>query len=422
METLVSSSGAGLALVLILVTLFVWSLPAALMTAELTSAIPAEGGYYVWAKEALGPFGGFLCGWWSWVYSWVDTSLYPGLFVGYLVAVADQASPNGPLHNLSPLQKWLLGMAMLVPIIWINVRGIKLSGIASVVLGLLLLTPFVLLIGIGIAKFGGHATAIFQPFNAPGKSVKESFGAGLFVIMWNYLAWDSLSTVCGETEHPARNFPKALMWSLLITVAFYFLPFAVGIAAVPDISKWTEGSWTAIASAVGGSWLGLLVAFGAILSVIGMCNATLLSGSRLPLVMAEDKLLPKQLSALHPKHKTPWVGICVSAAFAALLTVKGFAELVKVDVLIYSAGLLLEFAALVVLRYKRPELARRYRIPGGKPGVWLLVLVPTGLIVAAFVITLKGDFEAAMITIGALASGPIVYGVARLARGRKTSA
>jgi amino acid transporter len=203
---------------------------------------------------------------------------------------------------------------------------------------------------------------------------------------------------------------------LLITVAFYFLPFAVGIAAVPDISKWTDGSWTAIASAVGGQWLALLVAGGAVLSVIGMCNATLLSASRLPLVMAEDKYLPKQLSALHPKYGTPWVGIVISAAFAACLAAKGFKELVKIDVLIYSAGLLLEFAALVVLRYKRPELARRYRIPGGRPVVWLLVLVPTALIVAAFVITLRDDLDATNITVGALLSGPIVYGLAKLAK------
>src|SRR6185436_1385404 len=73
-------SGPGMAILLILITPFIWAAPAALMTAELASAIPTEGGYYVWVKRCMGPFWSFVCGWWTWVYSWVDVAIYPVLF------------------------------------------------------------------------------------------------------------------------------------------------------------------------------------------------------------------------------------------------------------------------------------------------------------------------------------------------------
>ena len=101
----VMQSGPGMGLLLILVTPIIWALPAALMTAELASAIPAEGGYYVWTKRAMGPMVGFLCGWWTWLYSWVDASIYPVLFAGYVSSVLEMLG-YAPIDN--PWLKWLV--------------------------------------------------------------------------------------------------------------------------------------------------------------------------------------------------------------------------------------------------------------------------------------------------------------------------
>ena len=83
LEDLVGSSGPGMALVLIVVTPLIWSLPTALMVAELSTAMPVPGGYYAWVKRALGPFWGFQEGWWSWITSFVDMAIYPVLFADY---------------------------------------------------------------------------------------------------------------------------------------------------------------------------------------------------------------------------------------------------------------------------------------------------------------------------------------------------
>lgn len=80
LEDTIGDGGAGMGILLIVITPFIWSLPTALMVAELGTTMPVQGGYYHWVKTALGPFWGFQVGWWMWVVSWVDMALYPVLF------------------------------------------------------------------------------------------------------------------------------------------------------------------------------------------------------------------------------------------------------------------------------------------------------------------------------------------------------
>ena len=410
LETAVSGSGAGMALLLLLVAPIIWSLPAVLMTAELTAAIPSEGGFYVWVREAMGPFAAFLTGWWSWVYSWVDISIYPGLFIKYVVALMNRFPALAPYAPHGHAE-WAWSVLFLAIIVIVNIIGTRASSETNVVLGILLLLPFVAVALIGIAHLFQHPVNVTQPLTPAGQGIGVALGGGLLVVMWNYMAWDSLSPVAGETDRPERTFPRALLWALPLVACAYILPTVAGLSSVRDITQWQEGAWPAIAESVGGSVLGLAVAIAAIWSVLGMFNATLLGGSRLPFVLAEDGYLPQVVAKAHPRFGTPWVAILISAFFAALLAFFPFSQLVTVDVLIYSAGLIMEFAALVVLRYKRPDLARPFRIKGGKVGVWLTALVPTALVCVAFA-GIANERTLVLTVLGALASGPLVYGIA----------
>src|SRR5207249_316596 len=140
-----------------------------------------------------------------------------------------------------------------------------------------------------------------------------AFGAGLYIVMWNYLGWDSLSTIAAEVERPKRNFPLAFAIALPLIVLCYFLPTLIGISAVPDVSRWKDGSWPAIARVIGGKWLGIAVALGGVISAAGLFMATLLASSRIPFVLARDKMLPAFVTKLHPRFGTPWVAILISA-------------------------------------------------------------------------------------------------------------
>ena len=407
-------SGAGMGILLILATPLVWSVPAALMTAELASALPAEGGYYVWVCRAMGPYWGFLCGWWTWVYTWVDTAIYPVLFATYVQTLL-RLFGHGFEMDDHPWLKWCIGMGIVVPLTALNIVGTKRVGKSAVTFFALLLAPFVVIVCLGLPKVLQHPANTIHPFTSAGKAPYEAFTAGLFVVMWNYLGWDSMSTVAAEVEEPQRAYPRALGIGVLLVTLSYLLPALVGIVAMPNPDAWKEGAWTDVGRIVGGSTLAIVVTLGGVLSAAGQFTSVLLSGSRIPFALAGDGILPKQFAELHPRYGTPWVAILVSAVFYSVFTFGSFDDLAEVDVIVYSSALLLEFAALLVLRAKEPELPRPYRIPGGWPVVGLVALLPTLLLAAAVCDQLhffggKSDNRTILwFTAAALASGPLVW-------------
>src|SRR5262245_40110225 len=114
-EDLVPSFGPGLALLLLVLTPLVWSLPVSLVVSELASAIPDEGGYVTWVRRAFGPFWSFQVGWWSWLDSFVDVALYPALFVEYL-KFWHPAMTAG--------ERWGLVLAFVAALTALNVLGV----------------------------------------------------------------------------------------------------------------------------------------------------------------------------------------------------------------------------------------------------------------------------------------------------------
>jgi amino acid transporter len=374
----VMQTGAGMGLLLILVTPLIWALPAALMTAELSTAIPAEGGYYVWVKRAMGPAAGFFCAWLTYMYSWVDVAMYPVLFISYLksFAFADILQ--------SPVNSFIVSLSMIIPLTWLNIRGTRAVGNSSVVFSLLLLLPFAIMVVMGMGKVFSHPTTVMHPFVPAGQSTFAAFSSGLYIVMWNYLGWDSISTIAGEIQEPQKLFPRALLIGLPLIILCYFLPALVGIAAQPDTSQWGEGSWPSIAGLIGGPVLAAGIGLCGLLSAAGLFSAGLQSSSRIPFVLAKDKILPPFFTRLHPRFDTPWIAILFSAGIYTALSLLDFKQLAEIDVILYSSALLLEFIALLILRIKEPHLTRPFKIPGGWFVLILVVFLPIAVILFAF--------------------------------------
>jgi amino acid transporter len=119
------------------------------------------------------------------------------------------------------------------------------------------------------------------------------------------------------------------------------------------------------------------------ISSFGQFNALLMSYSRLPLVMAQDRLLPRVFARVHPRTGAPWVAIVACAVLYAACLGLGFDRLITLDVLLWGASLVLEFLALVILRVREPKLTRPFRVPGGITGAALLGVIPAVLLVLA---------------------------------------
>lgn len=417
LEDLVSASSPGMALLLIIVTPIIWSLPVALMVGELSTAMPVRGGFYAWVQTGLGPFWGFLAGWWVWLTSFVDMAIYPVLFADYLSTLLTQQfglrliAENKLLH-------WLITLVVIWVFAALNIRGAKTVGDFSKLFGVFILAPFAVMAVIGLYQWAQHPVPVWQPFVPPGSGIVGAFGVGLFVAMWNYMGWDMTSTIAGEIENPQRNFPLSMAVTIPLVTLVYLLPTFAGLAAATDWTKWTAGYFPEAAAAVGGKWLGAWVAIGGLMSAAGLFSAIMLSISRLPFAMAEDGYLPKCLTRTHPRYHTPHVAIIVCAAIYSLFTLSAFASLVVVDVILYSAALLLEFAALIALRINAPHMPRPYRVPGGWAGIVIITALPAAVLILAVYSTIQEEgVEALCLSLGAIVTGPLVYPF--LKRGRK---
>jgi amino acid transporter len=172
--------------------------------------------------------------------------------------------------------------------------------------------------------------------------------------------------------------------------ASYVLPFAAMWMTGLRPTAWETGSWADIAGLLGGPLLRIGVVLGGMISAFGMFNALVMSYSRLPLAMAQDGMLPGIFGKLQKKSRAPWVAIIALAIGWGMCLGLGFARLVTIDILLYGASLMLEFMALAVLRFREPDLARPFRVPGGLFGAIAIGIPPMLLLGFAVV---RSDHE-----------------------------
>ncbi len=409
-EDIVHGAGSyGLGIAILILTPLIWSLPVAFMVGELSAALPNEGGYYVWVRRAMGNFWGFQEAWLSLISSIFDMAIYPTLFVLYLARLFPWAADDR--HRV------LVGLAMIAVCTLLNIAGIRIVGATSLWLFFLLSAPFALIVVLAPFKFGQLGHAVTTP-------VTSTVGlmGGLLIAMWNYMGWDGASTIAGEVDNPQRTYPRAMLLAVLVVALSYILPVAaIWLTGIPA-SAWETGSWADLAGLVGGAWLRIALVLGGTLSAFGMFNALVLSYSRLPLAMAEDGMLPKIFTRLHPRTSAPWVSIVACAiAWAGCLGL-GFERLVIMDVMLCGLSLVLEFVALVVLRLREPNLHRPFRVPGGMFGAVLVGIPPTLLLGYAIVRTDHEQiFGMSALVLGMLLifAGVVAYGLTRLFSGAK---
>lgn len=412
LEEGVMVAGSGIGLLLIIALPLFWAYPIAMMTAELTAAIPAEGGYYAWTKRALGPFWGFQCAWWTWLYSIADAATYPVLFASYLSTFLKLNFNNTALEG-HPVLRWLVSLGIVIVFSLMNVRGTKLVGRTAVFLGFFLILPYIVMAVVGAVRAVREPGAIPFSFLPPEGSVAGAVAAGMYIVMWNYLGWDSLSTVAEEVDSPKRNFPKALFICVPVITAVYLVPVLVGLRFSPDTSQWSDGTWPIIAQDVGGHWLGVWVSLAGLVSPIALFVTALLAASRIPFVLAEDRFFPKPLVEIHPKFRTPWVAILFcGVVYAILAYFFTFLQLIELNVTLYSVALLVELCALVKLRRAESGLERPYRIPGDLAGVIAVAVLPLLVIAVASVASIQEDgiMDQAP-ALALIATGPLFYGV-----------
>ena len=404
-ETLIHSVGPGLGLLILILVPAIWSVPEVLIVGELASMLPEEGGYYRWVDRAFGRFWAFQNGWLTWVYSLVDMAIYPVLFIQYLRYFAP---------SLGQRNEWIISLIVIWGATLVNLFGSPRVGRTSVLAGGVILLGF---LALALASFPHATHTPWQPFAVSGGSGINGLAVGISIALWNYIGWDNASTVQGEVQDASRSYPRALAIALPLVILGNFVPLLAALAST-DYATWHDGGWPAIAvAAVGGAagrWIAAWIALGGMVSALALFNALLLSYSRIPFVMAGDRLLPAPLARTNARG-TPRNAVLVSAICYSFFVLVPFGRLVIADVLLYSLALFLEFGALIRLRATEPQLRGTFRIPAGRGAVAVLAALPVLVLIGVVALSFRDGEYGIQAVIGAgvaIVLGPLLYAFA----------
>ena len=373
LEDMVTTSGPGMTLVYQLFIPFFWCIPVSLVTAELTTAIPVEGGFYRWVRSGFGDFWGFLAGWWNWSASFLIGAAYAVLFTDYLAFY---------LPVLTGWKHYAVALAVIVLIGYINVRGIRAVGTVATILETLIFLPLIALCVIAAFHWQHNP---FAPLIPPLVPPFQVFGAGLALGLWLYSGYEQGSSIAEEVENPQRSYPIALAIVVPLSIATYFLPTMLSLAALGDWQKWHTGYFSDAAQLIGGPWLGFAMTMAAMITNLSLLNVVVLTSSRMPSTMAEDGYLPEWFSARHPRYGTPWIAIIASCIVYALLAQKTMVQLLTIYVWLRIGVTILTVLASWRLRKTQPDLPRPFRIPWGRAGLLYVVGAPLVMSVVALV-------------------------------------
>jgi amino acid transporter len=421
-EDMVSSSGPGLTILLLVLLPVFWSTPMALIASELGSALPGEGGFYVWARRGLGDFWGFQTAWWWSLSIFVDSSVYIVLAVGYL---------QSWLH-FNHWWFYAICWSIIVVFTVMNILGVQIIALSSTLFSVLIIAPFIALIVVGLAKWQFNP---LTPFSAPGVGyfgTNGTLGLGLAIGVWMYSGYESMSTLSGEIRNPQRVIPRALMLAVPVIIALYVLPTVAGIAAYGHWGTWAaqagDGyvSFVQVGRKLGGSALGVALLASALLGNLALYLDYLASGARPLFALSADGLFPKSVSGVSRRYGTPIAAIVLMAALNAVLIIGPFRNLVVIDVILFISSYAVIFVAAVRLRSREPGLKRPFRVPFGTTGMAAMVVPP--ILIVFFTIYVNAidhstsifglkSFDLLGLHLGwygiggliALASGPVCY-------------
>ena len=394
LEDMVTTSGPGLTLIYLLVIPLFWSIPVSLVSAELTTAMPVEGGFYRWARAGFGDLWGFLAGWWNWCASFLLGAAYAVQFSDYL---------GFYLPWLTGWRHYLVSLLIVALITWINVRGIEAVGKFATALEIFILMPVLVLVVMGFAKWKHNP---FVPVVPPHQPLYNVFGVGLALGLWLYSGYEQCSTVAEEVENPRRTYPLALAIVVPLSIAVYFLPTIASLAALGNWQQWHTRYFSDAAQLVGGPWLGSWMTVAAMVTNLSLLNATVLTSTRMPFAMAEDGYLPAALTGKHSRFGTPWIAIIASGAIYGGLAMHSLTQLITIYSWLRVATTVLTVLAAWQLRRKMPELPRSFVVPGGMLGLISAVLA---VIVMSALALLGSDRYGLRWGPVALAAGPLVY-------------
>ena len=350
------------------------ALAGALSYSELGASFPQAGGEYIYLREAFGPLWGYLSGW---------TSFFAGFsapigaasigFAAYLSYFSPALSPNhviwspniaGTTLNLSGGH--IVALAALWSLSIAHITGMRRGGQLQILLttGKVLSIALLIILGLWLGH-GEWSNFASPPAGLLPPGVFHNGAVSLIFVLFSYSGWNAAAYIAGEVREPHRTLPQSLLIGTAIVTILYiglnmlFL-YSLGIGGMSGVLQVGEKAATAL---FGPRAAGLVAAMMA-LSILASASAMIVVGPRVYFAMAADGLFPKRLAGIHAEYKSPAASIVLQGIWTSVLILTGTFE----ALLVYSGFVLVFFSSLavasvIILRWKRPQLPRPFRVP-----------------------------------------------------------
>ncbi|WP_075333852.1 amino acid permease [Pseudonocardia sp. Ae717_Ps2] len=413
---------------------------AALCYAEFASSVPVAGSAYTFSYASMGEFIAWMIGWdlvleftlgaatvskgWGGYFDTVMAS------IGLPVPDAVSAGPGGGgIVDLPAVFIALLMMAVLIV-------GIKLSAWVNATVTTLKLVIVAGIIGIGVFFVSGENWIPFVPESRPADystaagtplimdlfGIDTAFGlTGVFtaaaLVFFAYLGFDIVATLSEEVREPQRTMPIGIIASLTIATLLYIIVSLVYTGILPYEQLGVEAPAAAAMAATGLPAAEFIISFGILIGLTVVIMTLMLGQTRVAFAMSRDRLLPPWLARVHPRFRTPYRLTIITGVSAALMG--GFLELTELGQLV-NIGTLAAFVlvsiGVIVLRKRRPDLPRTFRVP-------FMPVLPIVSAVACFGVALFLPADTWIRFFGWMALGAVLYFVygrrrSRLATGQ----
>jgi len=340
---------------------------------ELISMFPNAGGTYEFAKQTYGRFPSFVIGWMTWIVGNITTALLVISAVEFILPGAEMSLKIG------------ISVVIILILNYIAFKGIDASSKLLIIFGIITLLTIILVILPGLL----HMKATnYQPYTLGG-TLSENIILILFTIFFiieSFFGWESASFMAEETINAERVVPRALIIATIISVCLGILltVVTIGVLGINNVIG-ADIPFLDVANLLFGSFGVEVFKIAIIATLIGAAAGGIISGPRLLLALGRDKLFIEQFSHIHKKRGTPVNAIIFQTFLSIVFVLLAYGEyrmmlgfLVPLALLMYIPVLL----AVVVLRYKKPELHRTVRAPGGKVLPFLVITFYIAIIIA----------------------------------------
>ena len=343
----------------------------ALSYAEATAAIPEAGGSSSFARKSLNEGWSFLAGW-ALMLDYIITIAISALFVPHYLGAFWPSLLHPPGNVIG-------GIIVVAILVWLNVRGIRESGLVNVSLAVIDLITQAVLVGAGFWLLLSWQTLISNVRWGEAPTWHQLL-YGVSIAMVAYTGIETVSNMAEEARAPERSVPRAISLVFVAVLVIYAGISLTALSAMPVVHSAEAGWTTELSTRYLGDpvlgiaaklpvpvlrdffrpWIGILAAT---ILFIGT-NAGIIGVSRLAYSMGLYQQLPPFLSRVHPRYRTPYRPIILFGAVAAILILPGHIELLA-D--LYSFGAMLAFSlahvSVIAMRIRQPDLPRPFKIP-----------------------------------------------------------